>query len=143
MNNPYLQYYQRQAQSGIGNVYVGSPYQSGHGIGSFLGGLFRYVMPIVKQGAKTVGKELLKSGVNMVNDVVMDQQPLKEAFHNRMDEAKTNLTEKAKNKLKTMVGSGYKVKKRKMMSHSLVSAAPVKTRKRKRASRRKIHDIFD
>ena len=48
INNPYFQYYSHQAGSGY-NVYGGAPYQEGYGIGSFLGGLFRSVFPLLKQ----------------------------------------------------------------------------------------------
>ena len=44
--------------SGISRVFVGSPYQRGHGIGSFLGGLFRKILPFLNKGARAVEKKL-------------------------------------------------------------------------------------
>lgn len=38
-------------------------------IGSFLSGLFRTVIPIVKKSGTALGQELLKSGVGLANDV--------------------------------------------------------------------------
>jgi len=46
MNDPYLRHYSHQA--GIGyNVYRGVPHHEGYGIGSFLGCLFRSVLPLL------------------------------------------------------------------------------------------------
>ena len=69
--------------SGIGRVYVGAPYQKGSGIGSFLGGVFRYVLPFLKRGAAAVGKEALSTGMNIVSDVTERNASLNEAFNPR------------------------------------------------------------
>jgi len=42
---------------GIPRVFVGSPYQRGHGIGSFLGGLFKKILPYLGKGVHAIGKE--------------------------------------------------------------------------------------
>jgi hypothetical protein len=56
---------------GIGPVYRASfRVQRGHGIGSFFKGLFRFVKPLLFSGAKTVGKEALKMGANILSDIV-------------------------------------------------------------------------
>ena len=67
---PYEKYYQQQAGSGIAAIYKGAPYQRGHGIGSFLGGLFRSILPLISTGAKVVGKEAMRAGVGLLNDVI-------------------------------------------------------------------------
>lgn len=54
---------------GIPLVFVGSPYQRRHGIGSFLAGLFRHVLPYLSTAARAVGKEALRAGVNIIDDV--------------------------------------------------------------------------
>ena len=47
----------------FGPVYVGSPYvQRGHGIGSFLAGLFRSLKPLTIRGARALGREALSTG---------------------------------------------------------------------------------
>jgi hypothetical protein len=65
---PLVSYYMQQAgrgrsgYGGIGPIYTSTPFvQRGHGIGSFLGGLFRYVKPILWSGAKDIGRETLKA----------------------------------------------------------------------------------
>ena len=66
------------SRGGIPRVFVGSPYQRGHGIGSFLGGLFRKILPFLNKGARAVGKEALRAGINVIEDVE-NNKPLKEA----------------------------------------------------------------
>lgn len=89
-------------------VYVGAPYQRGHGIGSFLGGLFRRVLPYLSRGARAIGKEALRAGINVMEDVE-NNTPFKEALKNRVKESRGNLKRKAEEKLsKLMKGSGYK-----------------------------------
>src|SRR5215468_9002661 len=69
-NDPYLAYYrQQQLGHGVSSVYRGAAYQRGHGIGSFLGGLFRTISPLLKSGASTVGKEALRTGVGFLGDI--------------------------------------------------------------------------
>ena len=112
MDDPYFHYYTHQAGSGY-NVYRGTLYQEGYGIESFLGVLFRSVFPLLKQGAKTVGKELLRTGINVAGDIIDNNQPIEEALQARWQEAKTNLKNKAQNKLnQVLVGSGKKRKKK-------------------------------
>ena len=67
----YIAYYKNQVGSDgvIENFYQGSPYQRGHGIGSFLGGLFRRALSILSRGLKAVGKEALRSEVRVSDDV--------------------------------------------------------------------------
>jgi len=63
----------------IPRVFVGSTYQRGHGIGSFLGGLFRKILPYLGKGARAIGKEALRAGINVIEDVE-NNPPLKEAM---------------------------------------------------------------
>ncbi|GBP12436.1 Uncharacterized protein F54H12.2 [Eumeta japonica] len=62
---PYENYYSHQAGSGVGIVYKGAALQRGHGIGGFLGGVLRSVLPLLSNGIKAVGKELLSAGVEL------------------------------------------------------------------------------
>ena len=75
MNNPYTRYYHDQQQGRGMTVFRGSPWQAGHGqLGYGLGGLFRSIarvaMPVVKSGAKALGKIALNSGLNLLGDVM-------------------------------------------------------------------------
>ena len=89
-------------------MYVGSRYQRGHeGIGSFLAGLFRRVLPLVKGGVKTLGKEAFQTGLNVMSDVAIHNTPIKESLHSRIKQSGVNLKRKAEEKFdKMMEGSG-------------------------------------
>lgn len=119
---------------GIGQIFIGSPYQRGHGgIGSFLAGLFRKVLPLLSHGAKAVGKEALCTGVNIVSDVATKNTPIKESFRKRMKESGENLKRKAEDKLdKLMEGSGYKRRRYVALAHSVDSPTTVRRKSRKR-----------
>lgn len=115
--DPYVSYYVKQAGNGIGPVFAGSPIQKGHGIGSWLGSLFRSVFPLLKSGAQAVGKEALNAGFGVLRDTI-NQKPLKESFKSRMRSAGDSLMGKAEQKIDSMKGSGYKCKKRKLHPQS-------------------------
>ena len=107
----YDEYHHQYGGGGrrINNVYEGSYQQRGHGLGSFFTGLFRRALPFHAKGARTVAKEALRAGVNILDDVAENSKSFKKAFRNRMNESGQNLKRKAVEKLdKIMEGSGYK-----------------------------------
>jgi hypothetical protein len=65
----YHNYYVNQIGRGFG-VFEGSTIQHGHGIGSLLRGLANSTLPLLKQGGKMLGKQLLNTGVGIVKDVM-------------------------------------------------------------------------
>jgi hypothetical protein len=65
----YEQYYMDQSGSGM-PVFYGALGQRGHGLGSFLSGLFRRAMPFLTRSAKSFGKRALQTGLNVANDMV-------------------------------------------------------------------------
>ena len=82
--NPYVRYYLDQQQGNRMPVFMGAPWMRGYGqVGFGLGGLFksiaRAVMPMVKVGAKALGKTALNTGVNVLNDVASGKD-LKQAI---------------------------------------------------------------
>lgn len=106
----YVAYYDSQVGSGgVDHVFVGAPYQRGRGIGSFLAGLFRKALPLLKSGARAVGKEAFRAGMNVLDDVSAGDVPFKEALRNRARESGHNLKRKAEEKMDNLMrGSGYK-----------------------------------
>lgn len=77
-------YYIAQAQTGSGSssFYSGPIYQQGSGnlqrgsgVGAFLGGLFRRILPILKKGTVAVGKEVINSGANFISDIGNNVNP--------------------------------------------------------------------
>jgi hypothetical protein len=72
-------------------VFAGRRYQRGHGLGSIFGGLFKAALPLLKKGAKTLGREALKTGLNIAGDVVQGRN-IKQA---RLKSTGQNLFQKA------------------------------------------------
>ncbi len=70
----YETYYLNQSGSGL-PIFVGYSGQRGHGLGSMLGGLVRKAMPLLQRGLKSFGKQALKTGMEIVSDVVDGQSP--------------------------------------------------------------------
>lgn len=141
--------YLSQAGSGMGNFYLGPIYQRGYGIGSFLGGLFRNLLPLLKRGSIAIGMEVLNSGTNFINDIENNLSP-GVAFNTRSREAYDNLKRKAmhgegyitgKNHRKRQLSSGsrtVRIKRRKILKKK----KPVQKKKKKTTLKKKIKDIF-
>ena len=51
------------------NVFTSSTFQREHGVGAWLGGLFRRILPYVTSGARAVGKETLRAGIKVLDDI--------------------------------------------------------------------------
>ena len=94
----YTRNYVTQSIGGdIGPVYRASfRVQRGNGIGSFFRWLFRFVKTLLYSGAKSVGKESLKTGSNILTDILNKQpeEPVGDTFKTRFGEAKDNLEQK-------------------------------------------------
>jgi hypothetical protein len=71
----------------------GTRYQRGHGLGSIIGSLFKSAVPLLKRGAKTLGREALKTGLNLASDV-MEGQNVKQAAKSRLKSTGQNLLQK-------------------------------------------------
>lgn len=130
------QYYIAQAGSGnsfySGPIYQRGrgPIQRGGGVGSFLGGLFRRVLPILKKGTTAVGRELINSGSNFLNDIANNVNP-RTAFKNRSKEAVANLGRKV------MYGEGYKRAPATRKRHTSKVVQPSNTKRRKTVQSKK------
>ena len=92
-NKYYEHYYTQQVGKGL-PVFTGPRSQRGYGLGGILGGLFRSAMPLFKQGAKTLGREVLNTGVGLAQDA-LEGKNIKTAAKTRLRQAGRNLTQKA------------------------------------------------
>ena len=138
----------RPGYAGISHVYIGSHNQHGHGIGSFLGGLFRRVLPWLQRGARAVGKEAVRAGMNVASDVLSKDMNFKDSLRTRARESGKNLKRKAGETIDTLMhGSGYKMGKITRVPHSMldrvtsrisrIKATRGKKKKKKRAIKKK------
>jgi hypothetical protein len=64
----FQDYYMSQSGHGV-PIFQGSRGQRGHGLGSVLSGFFRSAMPILKRGLAFFGREALKTGARIADDV--------------------------------------------------------------------------
>ena len=125
IKNPqgYTDYYVAQVGGAL-PVFQGTRYQRGYGIsrrsqrgsglGSILSGLFRSALPMIKQGAKTVGKQLLTSGASVLNYAI-DCQDIQSSAKHHFTAAGRNLLQKGTKRAKKAldIGSGRPIKRKK------------------------------
>jgi hypothetical protein len=130
----YKKYYRDQAGSGV-SAFHGTRYQRGSGLGNVLRKLYNWMLPVLKthalplitSGAKTFGKEALRSAANIASDSLSDFQFI-DSFKSRSKEGINNIQKK----IEDQIGNGIKRKKKKTVSHN-------SRKKQKKHS----HDIFD
>ncbi|KFM69670.1 hypothetical protein X975_14593, partial [Stegodyphus mimosarum] len=96
-------YYLAQTGNGL-PYYQGTILQKGYGIGGFFAKLFRSAMPFLMKGAKTVGKEALRTGTQIANDVLSGEN-FKVSLKTRSKEAGKKLARKAVQKADEMIDS--------------------------------------
>jgi len=119
--------------------FAGPVYQRGHGIGSLFRGLFRFAMPFLKQGAKTVGRQALQTGIQVAGDM-LENRPIKESLKARVREAGSSLRTKAENKVNQLLnGSGRRRARKRKAS---IRIGPPILKRRRASNKRKSRDIF-
>lgn len=125
----YENHYLQQTGRGL-PVFQGARVQKGHGLGNVLGSLFRSAMPLLKKGVKSLGKEALRTGVEIAGDV-LDGRSIRESARNRGVAAGKRVAKRA---VSSVVGSaGVKKRKRATSSGRIKRAGTVK----------RSRDIFD
>ena len=124
--DPLARYYLRQAgrgnTNGIGPIYEAPPVlQRGYGIGSFLTGLWRTVRPILWSGAKTLGRETLRTGGDILSDMARSTggESPSEIVSRRVNETVQNLIGKLR-------GRGRKRKANKVVKRKKYNGAKKK-----------------
>jgi hypothetical protein len=123
-------YYKRQAEGqqagGSLPVFEGSTMQYGSGIGGIFSKLMRGVVPMLKEGAKYAGKQLINTGLNIANDVVQGER-----FTNA---AKANLKTGSKQLLSDLTDAFNSPKtssKRGVSKRKLNKKSNIKTKRRR------------
>lgn len=107
-------YYIAQATGQLPH-FAGPTFQRGHGLGGLFGSLVRTVVPflkgtvapLVKQGAKVVGREVARSGAGMLTDIASGADP-KAAFETRGKQMGQRLVKKGARKLESLAGTKRK-----------------------------------
>ena len=96
-HNLYEEYYMNQAGYGL-PYYSGTPYMKGYGLGGILSGVLRSVVPLFKSAGKTLLREGLKTGTNILTDA-LDGRNIKESASQRLSQSAKQLTRRAADKL--------------------------------------------
>ena len=133
----YENYYLNQMEGGL-PVFHGARHQRGFGVGrriqrgsgffrGIVSGIFPSAFPILKEGAKTVGKQLISSGAKVINDV-MDGRNIKNAAQEHFRNAGESLLTTGVRKVhSTLEGRKRPIKRKKATK----PARSKKVRKRK------------
>ena len=79
--------------------FSGARIQQGYGLGNLFSSIAKSVLPLVKSGAKAVGKQVLQSGVDFASDVLSGKNA-KQAAIDRAKAAGSNFLRAAKRKAK-------------------------------------------
>ena len=109
-------------------VYRGLPYQRGAGLGSIFRGILRFVLPFAKSAGKTVGREALRSGASIVQDL-LEGEPLEASVKQRAEQAVQRILRQKGKGLGRPSGKGPK-------------ALPIKGRaQRKKTKRQKVDSL--
>ena len=111
-------YYLHQVGHG-GPYFSGSAYQKGYGLGGIFSSIAKTVLPLVKSGAKAIGKQVLRSGVGFASDV-LEGKNAKQAAIDRAKSAGSNLLKVAVRKRKRP--NQKKVQKKRHKQHDDIFA---------------------
>ena len=104
----YKNYYSNQAGGGI-SVFQGKTIQHGSGLGGVFSKVFKGIAPVLKQAAKTAGKQLLTTGGQIAQDIINGQRFSQSAKKNLSKGGNRLLAELSKSMLTPKV-SGAKRK---------------------------------
>ena len=128
-SNPasYRNFYLNQV--GNGASFQGAAVQRGYGLGGLLGGLFRAATPLLKQGAKVLGRQVLRTGLNIAGDALGGKN-VKRSAKRRMVEAGKRLTGRGLRQLGSSGGIKRKASRKRVIS--------AKSKRQRRSP-----DIFD
>ena len=128
----YENYYVDQAGHGL-PVFVGGRNYRGAGLGNVLAGIGRVIMPLIKKGGKAILNEGLRTGANVVQDLIAGRN-VKTALKRRAEESGKRLFNNALNNVKGAVFQPTTPKR--------IKKSPKNKRRQKTRKRRSVKDIF-
>lgn len=129
-SNEYKSFY-NQTGRGMIPIFAGAKNQVGYGLGSIFGNLLKSALPVVKQGAKNLGKLALKTGLDIAQDK-LSGKTLNNSFMDNINKAKREILSRKTNRITKSN------KKRKNVSKKVSSKNTAKSKRRKLTNK----DIF-
>lgn len=98
----YLTHQRGGGLADIGGLYRAPVFiQRGRGVGSFFAGLWKYIAPLAVSGLKTIGKQSLKTGADVLSDLA-EGKNLKSTLREHSHQAAKDLAKRGINKLRTL-----------------------------------------
>lgn len=97
-----------------GNYFRGERVMQGHGLGALFSGIFRTALPFIKSGIGYLGKNALRTGADMMGEILDGAEP-KKAFKNNIKKMSKSMINDVKVKLS---GNGSRKRKRKTVDKS-------------------------
>ena len=129
----YEEYYLNQRGRGMA-TFTGARYQRGHGLGNILRSLTKFALPFLKKGAKAVGKQAMKTGMNIAQEAMLGQN-IKKAAKRHLSQGLTELVTqhgRYQPRKQRRGPPGERVKKRKVaISKRMIREKPKRGYKRK------------
>lgn len=80
--------------SGSGPFFVGMPYQRGAGVGSFFRRIIRFLLPLMGEAGREIGREGISTGVRVLGDLA-EGKPLRNSVVNGASEGLKNMVRRA------------------------------------------------
>ena len=122
----YEDYYLSQIGRGM-PVFRGVRYQRGHGLGNVLRNLTKFALPFLKKGLKAVGKQAVRTGMNIAQEA-MQGQNIKAATKRHLSQGLTDLvTQRGRGRSRKRGPPGERIKGK---VHSRIKKTRKKTLKR-------------
>lgn len=115
----YENYYMSQVGHGM-PYFSGAQYQKGYGLGNIFSSIAKSFLPLVKSGARAIGKQVLRSGVGLASDVLQGKN-IKQAAVERAKVAGVNLLQSAKRKATNRKPSVRVLKKKRRKHRDIFS----------------------
>ena len=112
----YEEYYLNQTGRGMA-AFTGARYQRGHGLGNILCSLTKFALPFLKKGAKAVGKQAMKTGMNIAQEAMLGQN-IKKAAKRHLSQGLTELVTQHGRGRPRRGPPGERVKRRKIATSS-------------------------
>ena len=117
-------------------IYAGSKIQKGHGLGAIFGNLLKSALPVIKQGAISLGKTALKTGLGVAHEALSGKN-VKQALKDNSQRAGRDILQQAIKSTTQTTKRSNKRKKRKVSTPSSLLTSKAKRRKTQRS-----RDIF-
>ena len=83
-----------KTQIGGGGFYAGVKHQQGYGLGGLFSKLGRFVIPLLKPVAKSIGKQVVRTGTLLADDILNGENP-KQALKKNLKRGAKELFQKA------------------------------------------------